>query len=189
MDSELSFKGVNSGLKMIVTDQVFLRQKSRETSLEEVGVLGIVQKVKDLLPTAWTPGIGLAAVQIGYPIRAAVYFLHGLGAQHELLLNPVLIDGYRKKVCPKEGCLSIPGVWTSVMRYEEILFYNNGQPYRAEGYEAQLIAHEIDHMDGILNIDKVYHSSQLGRNAPCHCGSGKKYKHCCLEKLDQFGAK
>jgi uncharacterized protein YecA (UPF0149 family) len=71
----------------------------------------------------------------------------------------------------------------SIKRYNQIEFKNDGQLFSAEGKEAQIIQHEIDHMDGILIIDKEYKSNNVGRNDPCPCGSGKKYKKCCISKI------
>jgi peptide deformylase len=134
----------------IITDKKTLRQKSRETSWAEIKELDLTKRLRDANKTAWTPGCGLAAIQIGVPVRYA-WFIHKGKEYH--LLNPEIIQrwGSEKTV---EGCLSIPNKWTPVTRSVTISYTSNGKKKKAWGFLARIIQHEIDHMDGILNIDK-----------------------------------
>ena len=133
----------------IITDEKILHQVSRNTSWEEVGQLQLVQRIKEALPLAWTKGCGLAAIQIGAPLSFAWFIFNG---KEECLLNPVIITriGYHKDI---EGCLSIPNKRTEKMRAYEIEYMSDGKKKRAKGLKARIIQHEIDHMNGILNID------------------------------------
>ncbi|MBI5872713.1 MAG: peptide deformylase [Candidatus Omnitrophica bacterium] len=135
---------------MIATDKNFLHQISIETTRKEVDGLGLVFKLREANKTAWTKGCGLAAIQIGMPLRFAWYLLEGKEGQ---LLNPVIINKWGEDIA-QEGCLSIPCNYTSVKRAYEIEYLTNGKKKRARGLLARLIQHEIDHMDGILIIDK-----------------------------------
>jgi peptide deformylase len=160
---------------MIVTDQEILRQKSEPIEYGDP-VEDIVQQLKDALETAWTEGCGLAAIQIGIPKQIAWL---NWGLEEFTLVNPVIIEATNFRV-DQEGCLSIPDNWIWVKRPDRIVFENNGLEHEFTGFQARIIDHEVDHMRGVLNIDKAFQTSKIGRNDLCFCGSKKKYKNCCL---------
>lgn len=134
----------------IVTDPNTLCLVSRRTNKEEVKDLEVVSKIRKALKTSWTEGCGLAAIQIGIPIRCAWYTHLG---REEVLINPVILNewGTFKK---KEGCLSVPDKWFQVERAWTIEYVNKGKKKKVSGEVARIIQHEIDHMDGILLIEK-----------------------------------
>ena len=142
---------------VIITDQKFLRQLCTPTTVKEVEELQLVRRLIAANKTAWTDGAGLAAIQIGLPIRFAWY---KLGNIEGVLLNPEITKGFGVSV-EKEGCLSIPGSYVDVERFLSIEYVSNGKRKKANGFLARIIQHEIDHMNGILNIDKV-RSKSLG---------------------------
>jgi len=173
----------------IITDEKILRQVSEPVTHEEFEaglVEEVVEKLKKALPTAWANGVGLAAIQIGIPKRISYI---GIGEFKLTLVNPVIKE-HHGSIIVKEGCLSIPHIWTRLVRSTRLKCLSERKPgvtheHLAEGVLAQVIQHEIDHMDGILNIDKEYQEEvekrvKIGRNALCPCGSGTKYKRCCL---------
>ena len=135
---------------MIITDQKILRQKSEPFNPEKHNIDEIVAKMKEAIKTAWTNGYGLAAIQIGLPVRV-VWFI--FNDSENILINPEITMGIGKMTA-KEGCLSIPNTWVDVERKYEIKYVSNGKRKRAKGTKARLIQHEIDHLDGILIIDK-----------------------------------
>jgi peptide deformylase len=104
-------------------------------------------------------GLGLAAPQIGVSLRVIVYDAgedHGL----QVLVNPVILSAKGEQLDPPEGCLSIPGLEGVVPRANEIrvkAFDGRGKPIslRVSGLEARVIQHEIDHLNGVLFIDKA----------------------------------
>ncbi len=101
-------------------------------------------------------GVGLAANQIGQAIRIAVVDAEG---SRIAMINPVISEA-SGKAREEEGCLSIPDVYGEVTRPERIVLEATGQdgaPYRleAEGLLARAIQHEIDHLDGILFLDRL----------------------------------
>jgi len=177
-------KDMVSKITPIVTDIKVLRQVSRKTSVKEVEKKNLVEMIKLALRTGWVQGYGLAAIQIGIPIRAAWFWYVDSKKQRQecLLINPVIVEKKELVIVPGEGCLSIPNKVFTTKRYYQIIYESNGQRFAAEGKEAQIIQHEVDHMNGILITDRVYKSPTVGRNDPCPCGSGKKYKKCCLGK-------
>jgi len=174
---------------VIITDIEYLRQISKETTKKEVELQNIVYLIQYALHKGWVFGYGLAAVQVGIPLAVGWYWLstdkgitpQALGEGH-LLINPKILEMKEPIIKPGEGCLSIPGKTYTTKRYNRIVLMNDGHRCSAEGIEAQIIQHEVDHINGILISDREYHSEKIGRNDPCYCGSEKKYKKCCLGK-------
>ena len=117
--------------------------------------------VADLLDTMRAFGhcIGLAAPQIGESVRVAVVDCTGHrkapDAHGELILvNPVIVASEGSEV-GREGCLSIPELTADVRRATAIAVEAEGVRVEAEGFEARVIQHEIDHLDGLLFLDRV----------------------------------
>lgn len=123
--------------------------------------------IDDMIETMYhARGIGLAAVQVGVNKRIAVLDVpdqddeeRKKGKNLIALINPEIIerDGETKY---EEGCLSVPGVTADVVRSSEIVVRaldKNGKPmeFRAEGLFAIAIQHELDHLDGLLFIDRL----------------------------------
>ncbi len=88
-----------------------------------------------------------------------------------------------------EGCLTWRGSLVLSDRYRavEVEYYDLDGNYKTEfiiGFDAQIWQHEVNHLNGvvetIVSVDYKLQKNEIGRNEPCPCGSGKKYKHCCL---------
>lgn len=140
----------------IITDADALRQKARPVQSCEVNsVMSTARKMITLMRT--NDGVGLAANQVGDKRRYFVMLRqNGLAA---VFINPRITNTSGVLVDSKEGCLSFPGHKCIVERHESIeLRYMllNGKPTTAilTGYEAIVAQHEIDHLDGILCIEK-----------------------------------
>jgi peptide deformylase len=104
------------------------------------------------------------------------------------LINSVIIEKEDPMVFRGEGCLSFPNIYKDTRRFNQITIENyNLLGYKEtlvfEGFEAVAIQHEIDHMDGIVFLDRLQQplvaGNKVGRNDLCPCGSGKKFKKCC----------
>lgn len=134
----------------IIHDLALLSQVSRETTWEEVERLNLVDRLKKACDNAWVKGSGLAAIQVGVPLRFA-WFKNG--PRDVFLLNPKIIEMKGKMKLKNEGCLSIPNKWSAVKRAEKIRYESDGEIKTARGPIAHIIQHEIEHMDGILNVD------------------------------------
>jgi peptide deformylase len=113
----------------------------------------------DMIDTMYDEvGIGLAAPQIGASIRLLVVGdEEGRGAQ--VLVNPV-ITAQGGTVTAEEGCLSLPGIFADVKRSEWVTLESQdleGRPIvmTARGLRARVFQHEIDHLDGVLFIDRL----------------------------------
>ena len=110
----------------------------------------------DMYETMKDGGVGIAAPQVGV-LRRAVVIDVGEG-KHELV-NPVIVEQSGDQ-CGCEGCLSIPGKYGLVHRPAQLRLKAQdryGKPFEleAEGYFAVAVCHEVDHLDGILFIDKA----------------------------------
>jgi peptide deformylase len=122
----------------------------------------------DMLETMYAaPGIGLAAIQVGEPVRVIVMDLdHRDGErQPRYFVNPEILWASEETQPYEEGCLSVPDIYDEVERPAQVkLRYLNyhGETIEedAEGVFAVCIQHEMDHLDGVLFID---HLSRLKR--------------------------
>jgi peptide deformylase len=103
-------------------------------------------------------GIGLAAPQVGIPLRLMVAGDDKSG-DARALVNPVIAD-QGGEITAEEGCLSLPGIFAPVTRAEWVRLEAQdleGQPVsiRARGLTARVFQHEMDHLDGVLFIDRL----------------------------------
>lgn len=111
----------------------------------------------DMLETMYSaPGVGLAAPQVGVGVRLIVI---DAGDGPRTLFNPEIV-WRRGEACDDEGCLSVPGMVGTVTRSAEvevIAYDRNGELFnvKAKNLLARILQHEIDHLDGILYIDKA----------------------------------
>jgi len=121
----------------------------------------------DMFETMYdAPGIGLAAIQVAQPLRLITMDLAKKDEDGEtkprprVFINPEIVSSSEELSVYEEGCLSIPGIYEDVTRAYAIAVRahdEHGQEYdlRAEGYLARAIQHEIDHLDGVLFIDRL----------------------------------
>lgn len=103
-------------------------------------------------------GVGIAAPQVGTAVRAAIVDFRE-GQEPIEMINPELVL-YEGSDTDIEGCLSFPGIFGEVERYDHIKIKaqeRDGSWYEleAEGYEARAILHEMDHLDGVLFTSKI----------------------------------
>lgn len=176
--------GYNGDAMAIITDRRKLGVMSRETTIEECKQLNLFGLLEHELVESKIPGCGLASIQIGYDLRANLMI-----SEKEVyrMINPEILEESEPFVFPNEGCLSDPGKTYNTNRYRRIkikwIDYDTGKERTAvtEDFKAVVLQHELDHMNGILNYKRSYLSAIAGRNDPCPCGSGKKFKKCCIK--------
>lgn len=139
--------------------ETVLKQKAREVQDINEKVAELVEQMRQTMYGA--NGIGLAAPQVGQSIQLALVDITlGEGKdEFMVLINPEIIESEGSETAD-EGCLSIPGITTQVSRSTHIkikAFDLNGKEIRREfeGYKARVIQHEIDHLEGILIVDRV----------------------------------
>ena len=103
-------------------------------------------------------GVGLAGVQVGHLLR--LFITRVPGDSPRVFINPDILETSIEQEPFEEGCLSIPGLYTDVVRpvWVRIQAWNaRGRPFSltAEGYLGRVIQHEFDHLNGILFIDRI----------------------------------
>jgi peptide deformylase len=137
-----------------------LAWKSTEVTRIDETLRNTVSEMFNLMYAA--NGIGLAANQVAIPLRFFVANLTGDAAEPDeelVFINPQIIKRRGTEV-GEEGCLSLPGVYADVKRSANVVveaFDLDGQLFRADLTElgARAVQHEIDHLDGILFIDRI----------------------------------
>ncbi len=151
-------------LRKIVTlpDDV-LRRKARKVTDFGADLQELIDDMVETMREA--PGVGLAAPQVAVPLRVIVVEFgdeedEEAPAKLYTLVNPEIIRASNEHIVGAEGCLSIPGFVGDVERSEAITvkgLNRRGKPTRikAGGWLARIFQHEIDHLDGVLFIDRA----------------------------------
>ncbi len=152
-------------LDIITYPDARLKQVADEVKMFDSGLLEFIQNLEETM-AAGPGGVGIAATQVGVMQRIAIVDVsnypkikkakhHG----HLILINPEIVDwqGMKKG---REGCMSVPDFTGNVIRAENIILNaldENGkqQEYEMEGFEARAVQHEIDHLDGLLFLDRL----------------------------------
>ena len=118
----------------------------------------ILNLIKDMAETMYTAsGVGLAALQVGVPKR--IILVDGEEDGLIVLINPMIVKS-EGEVVAEEGCLSVPDIYSQVKRSSKVTIKalnENGDPIEIteEGLIARALQHEIDHLDGILFVDRI----------------------------------
>jgi peptide deformylase len=142
-----------------------LRQKARRIKHIDRSLDPLIQDMIDTMHDA--PGIGLAAPQIGIPLRLMIIEIEG---ELTTLVNPEIVK-MQGEWEPEEGCLSIPGYVANVKRAWAVTVKAKNRQGRdvrlkGEGLFGQALQHEIDHLDGILYIDRLDDMNALRKVEP-----------------------
>lgn len=146
------------------SDLQILRSESKPMSLQMVMSEEFARLQERMLATVQNPeheGVGIAAPQVGVLRRVvAVQRFDKEGEPFEFFINPEIIELDPELELGGEGCLSVPEisgqVWRSqslLLRYRDVRFEEHIE--RIEGFTAVIFQHEIDHLDGVLFIDKM----------------------------------
>lgn len=175
----------------ILTDEASLRQPCLPCSSVEEG-LQISSQLSTALTASPVLGIGLAANQIGIHKRACLLRVlelepQGFGYLVELtLINPKITKLSQPVIFSQEGCLSFPGQAVRTLRYASCTVMDDLEPSGREliGIRAICAQHEIEHLNSKTMYDAAYDKVQ--RNQSCPCGSGSKFKACCLPKVKEW---
>ena len=119
--------------------------------------------IDDMIETMYDePGVGLAAIQVGSDQSVIVYDVTQTEGKRlaEALVNPLIVFREGSVISEDEGCLSVPDFRADVKRDAHIRVEGldrQGRPVRldADGFLAIVLQHEIDHLDGVLFIDRI----------------------------------
>jgi len=156
-------------LDIVLEGDPRLRQKAIKVRAAEPGLRKLAADMHETMLAA--PGVGLAAPQVGINRRLIVvhvpenYIEEGDPATTLTLLNPEIVKAHGR-VAGIEGCLSIPGWIGEVPRAEAITVKamdldNKPVRLKVRDFVARVLQHEIDHLDGILFVDRVEDKSTL----------------------------
>ncbi len=143
-----------------------LRQKAKRVRSIDGSIHRLISDMIETMHDA--PGVGLAAPQVGIPLRVIVI---GLPEQEEIaLINPEIVRRKGERVI-NEGCLSVPGYIGQLKRSESVTVKGrdpNGKEIRIKADEllAQALEHEIDHINGVLYIDRLENIDDLRKIEP-----------------------
>ncbi len=140
---------------ILVVGNPVLRRKARRVSQIDKSLQKLIDDMIETMRAA--PGVGLAAPQIGVPLRLAVI---EVDEQVTILVNPEIVKTVGEYE-PDEGCLSVPGYWGRVKRAEKVTVkakdrHGRDRRITADGLLGQALQHEIDHLDGYLYIDRIH---------------------------------
>ena len=136
-----------------------LRQRAAEVTEFDGTLNALLEEMRETMKAY--NGVGLAANQVGVLQRVAVVDVpreEGPRVRY-VLINPV-IESRSGTIKGEEGCLSIPGIWEEVTRSKKVHVTarnEQGEPIEldAEDYLARAIQHEVDHLDGVLFVDRL----------------------------------
>lgn len=148
--------------KIVTEGHPTLRKMAKRVRAEELADPLFQQLIDDLFVTMYdAPGIGLAAPQVDVSKRVFTVDLHDDDPQHGpfVVINPKLIET-RGDLESVEGCLSVPGYVGDMSRYEYVAVtgldrYGKKIRLEGDGLFARCLQHEIDHLNGVLYIDKA----------------------------------
>ncbi len=133
-----------------------LKQRAREVDDIDADVVTLVHGMYDTMDLE--DGVGLAAPQVGVRKRLFTFDLHE-GEGPGVVINPEIVER-EGEILSEEGCLSVPGYRFEVLRSERVTMRGldlDGNEVVLEGDDllARMIQHEIDHLDGLLLLDRV----------------------------------
>ncbi len=149
-------------------DNPILREKAKKVSKIDAGIQKLIDDMVETMHAA--RGVGLAAPQVGVPLRLAVVQLPAededpMAGKLIVLINPEIVKTVGEETMD-EGCLSVPGYVGRVRRAQQITVKaldRHGKPFRlkAEGLLAEAIQHEVDHLNGLLFFDRLAENEVL----------------------------
>jgi peptide deformylase len=159
-DQELSRRQREARKDIRVIGDPVLREHARDVTEFDRGLRKLAKRMIRTMHDA--PGVGLAAPQVGVLQRLLVY---DVDDDPRVLVNPVLDEFSDEVEEYDEGCLSVPGVTMPVerpvsLRVRALDEYGEPVDFRAEGFEARVIQHENDHLDGVLIVDRTSRSAR-----------------------------
>ena len=149
----------------IAPDPILQQKSKRVRSID-----GSIQKlISDMIETMHAaPGVGLAAPQVGIPLRVIVI---GIPEQEDIaLINPQIVRRKGERLV-NEGCLSVPGYIGEIKRAEAVTVKGRDQTgkeirIKADELLAQALEHEIDHLNGVLYIERLEGMDKLRKIEP-----------------------
>lgn len=148
--------------RILTAEEPILRERAKKVSTFDASLHRLLDDMLQTMRDA--PGVGLAANQVGVPLRVAVIEIESAITE---LVNPQIVKSSGEQI-DWEGCLSIPGYVAEVARGAKVTVKardRHGREFRVKGEElfARALQHEIDHLNGVLYIDHLEASDELVR--------------------------
>ncbi|MBS3757687.1 MAG: peptide deformylase [Desulfobacterales bacterium] len=147
-------------LEILTYPNELLRQPTKPVETIDEGIEEIIENMAETMYQA--PGVGLAAIQAGIDKSIIIYDpeADAVKRDYNVLLNPKIISSAGETISENEGCLSVPDIRSDVKRAETVVVEGldrKGEPVRidADGLLSVILQHEIDHLNGILFIDRI----------------------------------
>lgn len=155
-------------LPIIFDPSPMLRARAKEIPEVEITTSAFQKLIDDMIETMYAlNGVGIAGPQVGESRRIIIA---EQGEKNPIaLVNPAIISKSFRKVASEEGCLSVPGMYGTVKRYKAVKVQaldRNGKSVEIQddALLAIILQHEIDHLDGILFIDKAENIQKITSN-------------------------
>lgn len=142
-----------------------LRERSVEVDPKTIGTPEFQTFLDDMIETMFVEdGVGIAASQVGRNVRAFIVNDKGTGVP---FINPTVEIGGDLTEESEEGCLSVPGVYGIVMRAKKVKVmaldrHARRIEFTAKGFPAIVFQHEMDHLNGVLFVDKTVRMTKGG---------------------------
>ena len=159
--------------EILLADNSLLRQKAKRVRKFDASLRALVEDMVETMHA--TNGVGLAAPQIGVPLRLFVAQLPDdyedpLAGQLLVFFNPEIVKATGEEE-GEEGCLCLPGYVGGVVRATEVTIkgqdeWGRRKRLHAQGFLARVLQHEIDHLNGILYVDRLASPEKLRRLPP-----------------------
>ncbi|MBT9130446.1 MAG: Peptide deformylase 2 [candidate division WS2 bacterium] len=152
--------------EIINSGNPILRTVSKEVSRITPEIHILIKDMIDTLKASPIKGVGLAAPQVGVNLRVVIILLKDTKSENIIpLINPQIVS-FRGEEEEYEGCLCLPRLYGKVKRHQEVklkALNEKGEPFVMDlkGLSARVIQHEIDHLDGILFMDRMEDPTQL----------------------------
>ncbi len=147
-------------LKILTYPDPFLREPTKAVTKIDDQVMMIIEDMAETMYKA--QGVGLAAIQAGFDKSIILYDPAPDAEKRDfhVLINPEIVFSEGEMISENEGCLSVPDFRADVKRSERVIVEaldRNGKPlkFEAEGLLSVIMQHEIDHLKGVLFIDRI----------------------------------
>lgn len=156
---------IKNMLTILTNPNPILHEISKPVEPTEISRPEFQKFLDEMIETIKEAGLGLAAPQVGVNKR---FIIVKIKNGFEPFINPEIVSVSWRKADSEEGCLSVPGVWGIVRRRAKVrvkALNRRGEKIKikAKGLEAFIFQHELDHLDGILFIDKVRRFIKIDR--------------------------
>jgi len=143
-------------MQILTLGNELLRQKAKKIDKIDEEIKNAAKQMLEIIKQ--DKGVGVAGPQIGLMKR--IFVVHIEGDEERIFINPSILETSQETAKYEEGCLSVPGIYTDVVRSESVkiqAWNEKGKPFtmEANGLLARVIQHEYDHLEGVLFLDRL----------------------------------